>query len=328
MSRRTAFTLVELLVVITIIGILIGLLLPAVQSAREAARQAQCANNLKQFGLAAQQHVEAQGIYPTGGWGWWWVGDPDRGFTRAQPGGWVYNLLPYLEQTTIHALPKDDDGDQLTSGQKQRTVELVQSTLSLLHCPTRRRAVLYPKPWDGTFVAYNADRMPSNNNKVARCDYAGNAGAQSNTQYYGGPSTLVGDEWSNWHDVTNCNGLTFERSEVKPAHVIDGQSNTIFAGERNINPQHYATGKMAADNETAYTGYNNDGYRSTNANWTPIRDRLGYNTGAHFGSAHSSGCYFAFGDGSVRQLGYSIDKNIWSYLGNRKDGQIVDGSQL
>ena len=92
-----AFTLVELLVVITIIGVLIALLLPAVQAAREAARRTQCSNNLKQLALSSLNLEQTQLHFPTGGWGFLYTGDPNLGTGRNQPGGWLFNLLPFLE---------------------------------------------------------------------------------------------------------------------------------------------------------------------------------------------------------------------------------------
>ena len=102
--EKSGFTLVELLVVITIIGILIALLLPAVQAAREAARMTQCQNNIKQLAQGCMNHENSTGRYPTGGWGWHWTGDADMGNDAGQPGGWIYNLLPFIEQQALHDL--------------------------------------------------------------------------------------------------------------------------------------------------------------------------------------------------------------------------------
>ncbi len=85
--RKRGFTLIELLVVIAVIAILLALLLPAVQSIRETANRVQCANNLRELALACLNHDSQFRRLPTGGWGWSWNGDPDRGTDHRQPGG-------------------------------------------------------------------------------------------------------------------------------------------------------------------------------------------------------------------------------------------------
>ncbi len=106
--QRPAFTLVELLVVISIIAMLVVLLLPAVQAAREAARLNQCRNNVKQLSLAALNHESAHGHLPTGGWSRLFAGDSVLGFGKNQPGGWFYAILPFKEEQAVHYLPKNN----------------------------------------------------------------------------------------------------------------------------------------------------------------------------------------------------------------------------
>ena len=115
---ETGFTLVELLVVITIIGILIALLLPAVQAAREAARRLQCSNNLKQLGLGVLEHEESQGVFPSGGFGSKWVGDSDRGLGVRQPGSWMFSILPFIELDNLFQISfylLQEQGDPFSS---------------------------------------------------------------------------------------------------------------------------------------------------------------------------------------------------------------------
>ena len=97
---RRAFTLVELLVVIAIIGILMAVITAGNSSSAvrlPAARSAK--NNLEQLGFAAIAHFGTQKFFPTSGWGWSWVGDADRGYGINQPGGWAYNILPFIEES-------------------------------------------------------------------------------------------------------------------------------------------------------------------------------------------------------------------------------------
>jgi len=147
---RRAFTLVELLVVVTIIGLLIALLLPAVQSAREAARQTQCSNNLKQIGLAFHVYHKSHNVFPPsyviqpGGGGL--NGTPDPVTRDAGPGwAWGAMLLPYLEQGPLYDLldfgrPCWDEQnrvgyEELIPGQPVE-VPLVGRQLKVFLCPS------------------------------------------------------------------------------------------------------------------------------------------------------------------------------------------------
>src|SRR5271166_4344647 len=144
-QKNTAFTLVEMLVVIAILGILMGLLLPAVNSVRESMRRTQCKNNLAQLGRAALQHLTVQGHFPSSGWGYNWTGDPDHGFGARQPGGWIYNSLPYLGMDIIHDKGKGLDGTAGPSSPKGEALqEPMIAVIQVVICPTRRRAVAYP----------------------------------------------------------------------------------------------------------------------------------------------------------------------------------------
>ncbi len=330
MCKRSAFTLVELLVVITIIGILIALLLPAVQSAREAARRLQCSNHLKQLALACLMHESAHGHFPTGGWGFEWVGDPDQGFGLNQPGGWVYNVLPFIEQEALRNL---GSGITDTADRKAALTQLTETPLSVLHCPTRRRAVATPvkSHWN----PFNANFTPNG----AKTDYAINTGASAcHIDIFVGPSSLTqGMDSSFWDTHSNLRirqsevenrykGVSHQRSMVMMAHIRDGSSNTYLVGEKYLNPQSYHSLEYydTGDNEAVYGGFNRDFHRS--AALEPIQDRTGYYCYRRFGSAHSGAFNMSFCDGSVRSISYSIDEEIHRRLGVRDDGLPVDSS--
>ncbi|TWT33723.1 Type II secretion system protein G precursor [Posidoniimonas corsicana] len=322
-TSRSGFTLVELLVVIAIIGVLVALLLPAVQAAREAARRSQCKNNLKQLTLAMLMHQDTHSSLPSGGWFGQWLGDPDRGFGKNQPGGWIYNILPYVEEQQIR-----DMGAGLTDRGKWPVFQQRdQMPIGMMNCPTRRGPNPYPN--DQGHAAFNSRRSPYH----ARADYAANAGDVRYLENYvvsilGTKRTpeqvLAADNWPqklNWTSGIIASGTT-----IPLRAVTDGVSKTYALGERNINTNNYEDGHEHGNDWSMYCGLQDDLARSTyhyapdDESRTPIQDTPGLDFEDRFGSAHPGGCHMSFLDGSVTMIAYDIDPEVHRRNGHRSDG--------
>jgi prepilin-type N-terminal cleavage/methylation domain-containing protein len=346
---QRGFTLVELLVVIAIIGILVALLLPAVQAAREAARRTQCQNNLKQIGLAVLNHESTQKYFPSSGWGWRWNGDPDQGYGGKQPGGWIYSVIGFMEESAIR-----DAGKGVTNAAQRDAVLLaaVGTPVSMFYCPTRRSAIAYPLVRNGD-LAINLLACKAPRCLVARTDYAinsGNVNAEEPGEPQDVPRTIAQAEGWDWkyepggskNLYRRQSGISHQHSEIKLAQIEDGTSKTAMVGEKYLNPRYYIDGNDPRDDQNLFVGHDRDvngytynlaepnnatqrvAYRDNIANNLPPRqDRDGLERVFDFGSAHSAGIYMAFCDGSVQFIAYEISPKIFYLMGGRDDGEAA-----
>jgi prepilin-type N-terminal cleavage/methylation domain-containing protein/prepilin-type processing-associated H-X9-DG protein len=327
---RPGFTLVELLVVIAIIGILVALLLPAVQAAREAARRSQCVNQLKQVGLGFMNHESTNKTFPGGGWNAWYVGDADLGTGRLQPGGWIFQILPYVEEQAVYDITRDGGKSAVTPQQRTNSVTLQQRVIPMFNCPSRRSGGPYGYRLSNAWTPKNGDRSET----VARSDYAANAGdgeqgmafwveAQQNYDnntawLFLNYATLTDVKWPPFKGQT---GINYFGTVIKVRHITDGLSKTYLAGEKYLNATQYESdgNTDGGDNHSMYQGFDWDVNRWTSIAWPPLQDRANYESFGSFGSSHPSGLNMGYCDGSVQSVSYDVDPEVHRRAGHRFD---------
>lgn len=336
----SGFTLIELLVVIAIIGVLVALLLPAIQQAREAARRSQCANNIKQLGLAVHNYFGAYSVLPpavvirypyvnSGDWNGWSM---------------HARLLPFLE------------GDA-----RYDTVNFSHSAIVAQNVTAiARLGSSYVCPSDPNAATQRANGTSTYDNT----NYGFNRG---NWFVWGGSS-----------DVTRPVSPFYVNSKARLDDVIDGQTKTIFAAEVKAHTEYnrkcgnmvYSPGSQPGPNDavpalgyqnctgsspaaehknTGHTEWHNGDVHHTGFTtaWTPNRV-----TGGLFGSVnyvdmdvtsrreedggptysaitarsyHPGGVHILLGDGSVTFVSDTIDGVIWRGLGTIAGNEVVSG---
>ena len=306
-KRFGAFTLVELLVVITIIGILMGLLLPTLSAVRETARRTQCANNLHQIGLGIQMMTDRFGHYPHAGWGPSCLGQPDLGFGLKQRGGFLYSILPFVDQQPLHDMP--------TSSRAR--LEMCRTPISYYNCPTRRPCQNFPS--DTPIETYEG--VDGNDNREIlngsfRGDYAMNSGTDEGK---------FADE--------SFDGLYARGVLVQATEVTDGFANTLLTAEKYLDPNMYTNGGCWGDNEPAMSGDDHDQMRcaySGSLRYIPKQDIPGYGANGYyaFGSAHTGSFNAVFCDTSTKRIRYGINYEVFSRIINRRDGKPVNFEEV
>lgn len=289
--RRSAFTIVELLVVVAIIGVLIALLLPAVQQAREAARRTECKNNLRQIGISIHLHHDTHRRIPSG-----WNSDVPIG----EPGwGWGAQLLPFMEQSNAHELI-----DYRLSIEDATHDFVREHTVSTFLCPTDG----YPSPFliggvhdhdhEHGMAGFQDDDDHDHDDDdhgnvdegptlfpIARSNYVGMFG-----------STEIEDAPS------QGNGVFYHNSKVRFADIVDGMSNTFMVGERSSRLGGSVwIGVLREANEPM-------------ARVVGSADHVPNSPVGHFedfGSYHPTGANFLLSDGSVRLINDEISPYVY-----------------
>jgi prepilin-type N-terminal cleavage/methylation domain-containing protein/prepilin-type processing-associated H-X9-DG protein len=338
-ARQGGFTLVELLVVITIIGILIALLLPAVQAAREAARMSQCSNNLKQIGLAMHNYHEVNNTFPPS-----WFLD----LNTLNSATWGSRLLPYLEQASLYQAynNKYSAFNEVCPA----NVAVISTPLAAFVCPSvpgSAASRVYSETWPSALVqqAFGYS-LPSPLTQVSYTtgpsDYRTSAGVLNpfQTIAYGGASVTINGALRETIVMPPGVGNTVNDNSI--ASITDGTANTIMVGECAGGPNVYGPGGVvvgSVNNSPPDTfamanggGWgeilNGDEYTSGTLSNNPlaqgpcVMNCTNIRNGGWY-AFHAGGAQFLLCDGSVRFISDAVDPYTFASLITKANGESV-----
>ncbi len=300
-KQRAGFTLVELLVVIAIIGVLVAMLLPAVQAAREAARRTQCANQLRQIGVAMQNYESGQRSLPSG-----YISQFDAAGNDTGPGwGWAALLLPQMEETSLHG--------QLSFG---RGLEDPANAAVRV-----RQVTVYLCPSDfvgATWTAYKEAGLVDPVYKI--CDIA-------SANYVG--MFGVGEPG------IDGNGLFFRNSHVRLREITDGTSHTIAVGERGhlLGEATWVGSVTGAKLAPGPDDLDGIGTSEVEHGSTMVLGQSGEGISPGdpqgetdmFYSQHPGGVNFVFADSHIALLTPDVDAKVFEALSTRARGETISG---
>jgi prepilin-type N-terminal cleavage/methylation domain-containing protein/prepilin-type processing-associated H-X9-DG protein len=348
-QSRRAFTLIELLVVIAIIGILIGLLVPAVQKVREAANRIQCANNLKQIGLALHNYHDTNHSFPQA---YKLLPTPDP---TAPPGAGVYGagafvlILPYIEQDNLYR-GIDVTRAALSSVNMPPNNPAYSTPIKTYLCPSApgKPAVDYTAELANSFNNFGITVTPAPGLIFGRTDYAADAGLSIDIPgiTINGAASII------------CQPPD---GPVRITDITDGTSNTFMINEDGGRPGWY--GSKGPASQPAIGGYapvigayqggavgpapqggggwaDPLNYMATNGSdpsgsgiaagggflgmpRAPYTCTNGCSNDSEIFAFHTGGSNVAFGDGSVRFVRNGLTVNQAAALLSRSGGEVI-----